>query len=116
MKKRLAALAHRRLKLLEKIESQRMEVAGISQRWQKPLALVDAGVKAVRFIHNHPAWVAGGVAALLALRRKGIAGLAQEGWRLLRFYPAFRSLATRSSSAKELLAGHPEDRNTGVDH
>lgn len=93
-----------------------MEVAEISQHWQKPLALVDAGVKAVRFIHNHPALVAGGMAALLALRRKGIAGLAQEGWRLLRFYPAFRSLITRSSSAKELLAGHPERRNTGVDH
>ena len=116
MKKQLAALAHRRLELFEKIEAQRMEVAEISQRWQKPLALVDTGVKTVHFIHNHPVLVAGGMAALLTLRRKGIAGLAQEGWRLLRFYPAFRSLVTRSSSAKKLLAGHPEGRNTGVNH
>lgn len=115
MKKRLADLACHRRALIEKIEAQRIEVTGISQHWQKPLALVDAGVKAVRFIHNHPAWVAGGVAAFLALRHKGIAGLAQEGWRLLRLYPAIFSLATRSPSAKELFAKHPEERNTGAD-
>jgi len=97
MKKQLADLACRRRVLLEKIASQRMEVAEISQHWQKPLALVDAGVKAVRFIHNHPALVAGGMAALLTLRRKGIAGLAQESWRLLRLYPVILSLVTRSS-------------------
>jgi len=115
MKKRLADLACRRRVLIEKIGIQRIEVAGISQCWQKPLALVDTGVKAVRFIHNHPAWVAGGVAAFLALRHKGIAGLAQEGWRLLRLYPAIFSLAARFPSAKEPFAAHPEKRNTGAD-
>jgi len=115
MKKRLADLACRRRVLIEKIETQRVEVAGISQRWQKPLALVDAGVKAIRFIHSHPALVAGGMAALLTLRRKGIAGLAQEGWRLFRLYPAIFSLVARSPSTKELFAGHPEERNTGAD-
>jgi hypothetical protein len=114
MKKRLAALAHRRRGLLEKIEAQRMEVAEISVHWQKPLALVDAGLKAVHFLRNHPALVAGVVAALLAFRRKGIAGLAQEGWRLLYLFPAilafgltFLSSATRSPS---------NERNTEVDH
>lgn len=110
MKKRLADLAHRRRKLLEKIEAQRIEVADISQHWQKPLALVDTGLKAVRFLHNHPAWVAGGVAGLLALRHNGIVSLAQKGWRLLYLYPSiltfglkFLSSATRSPNAKELL-------------
>jgi len=84
-----------------------MEVAVISLHWQKPLALVDTGLKAVCFIRSHPAWVASGVAALLALRRKGIVGLAQEGWRLWRFYPSIISLAIRSPSEK---------RNTEVDH
>jgi hypothetical protein len=123
MKKRLAAVAHRRRGLLEKIEAQRMEVAEISQHWEKPLALVDVGLKAVRFIRNHSALVAGGVAALLAWRREGIVGLAQKGWRLLYLYPSilafglkFLSLATRSPSAEELLAGHPEERNTEPDH
>lgn len=84
MKKQLADLACRRRGLLEKIEAQRMEVAEISQHWQKPIALVDTGLKVVRFIRNHPALMTGGVAALLTLRRKGIIGLAQERWRLLR--------------------------------
>lgn len=92
-----------------------MEVAGISQRWQKPLALVDAGVKAVRFMHNHPTLVAGGVAAFWVLRRKGVTGLVRERWNLLRLYPVIFSLATRFPSAKGLFAGHPEERNTGAD-
>jgi len=107
MKKRLAAIAHRRRGLLEKIEAQRIDVAEISVHWQKPLALVDVGLKAVRFIHNHPALMAGGVTALLAWRRKGIVGLALEGWRLLYLYPSalafglkFLSSATRSPNEK----------------
>jgi len=54
MKNRLVALAYRRRILLEKIETQRMDVAEISLDLQKPLALADAGLKAVRFIRNHP--------------------------------------------------------------
>lgn len=115
MKERLADLACRRRVLIEKIGIQRIEVAGISQRWQKPLALVDAGVKAACFIHNHPTLVAGGVAAFWVLRRKGITGLVREKWHLFRLYPAIFSLVTHSSNAKELFAGHPEERNTGAD-
>lgn len=114
MKKQLADIACRRRGLLEKIEFQRMEMAEISRNLQEPLALVDTGLKVVRYIYNHPAWVAGGVAALLAVRRKGPAGLAQKGWRLLCAYPSilvfglkYLSLATRSSG---------EGRNTEVDH
>lgn len=103
MKKRLAVLACHRRGLLEKIEFQRTELAEISRHWQKPLALIDTGLKAVHCIRNHPALVAGGVTALLTLRRNGIVGLAQNGWRLLCVYPSilsfglkYLSLATRS--------------------
>lgn len=113
MKKRLAELACRRRRLLEKIEAQRMEVAEISRHLQKPLALADAGLKAVQFMRRHPALMAGGVSALLALRRKGIAGLAHKGWRLLIIYPSilsfglkYLSLATRSSSEERNTEGH----------
>lgn len=123
MKKRLAALAHRRLELFDKIEAQRMEVAEISQHWQKPLAVADTGLKAVRFIRSHPGLVSGGVAALLSLRGMGIAGFARKGWRLLFLYPSiltfglkFLSSASRSPGAEELLARHPKERNTEVDH
>jgi hypothetical protein len=88
MNKRLAQLVIRRLELLDKIESQRMELADISLHLQKPLAVADVGLKAVRYIYNHPALVSGGVTALLTLRNKGLLGLAKHGWRLLFLYPS----------------------------
>lgn len=122
MNKRLATLAFRRQELLGKIAAQRIEVAEISRQWQKPLALVDKGMQGVRFIRNHPGAVSGGFAALMSLRGMGMAGLVQKGWRLLYLYPSILSFglkyffsATRSPSGEELLAGHPEERNTEVD-
>ncbi len=88
MNKRLAEIAFRRKGLLEKIESQRMEVSEISRQWQKPLAVVDVGVKVVQFMYHYRALVAGGLAALLAWRRNGIVSLAQKGWRMLFLYPS----------------------------
>lgn len=105
MKNRIAVLVHQRRVLSEKIEAQRMDVAEIAQQWQKPLALADTGLKAVRFLRGHPALVAGGLAALLSLR--GTGSLAKKGWRLLYLYPSiltfglkFLSSATRSPSAE----------------
>lgn len=88
MKKQLNDLACRRRLLLEKINTQRMEVSEISLQLQKPLALVDAGVKAVHFIRSHPTLLTGGAAFLLALRRGNLRHMMQEGWRLLCLYPA----------------------------
>jgi len=123
MKKRLAELASRRRILLEKIETQRRDVADISLDFQKPFALADTGLKAVRFIRNHPGWVAGGFAALLSLRGKSIAGMARKGWRLMFLYPAILSFglkylfpAFRSPSVEELLTWYPEESNSEVDH
>lgn len=76
-----------------------MDVAEISVRWQKPLALADTGLKAVHFVCNHPALVAGGLAAFMAWRRKGVAGLAGEGWRLLCLYPSAILLGLKYLSA-----------------
>jgi hypothetical protein len=88
MKKHLNEIAcHRRL-LLEKIRTQRMEVVEISLQLQKPLAMVDAGIKAVHFIRRHPTLVTSGAALLLAFRRRSLILMAQEGWRLLCLYPA----------------------------
>jgi hypothetical protein len=114
MKQRLAELADRRLRLLEEIEAQRMEVAEISVDFQKPLALADMGLKAVRFLRNHPVLASGGFAVLLSMRGKGIAGLAKKGWRLAYLYPAAISLGL-----KYLFSATRPDhevRNAGVDH
>ncbi|MEO6974321.1 MAG: YqjK family protein [Gallionella sp.] len=114
MKQRLAELADRKLGLLEKIRTQRLEVAEISMDFQRPLALADTVLKVVHFSRNHPALVSGGFAALLSIRGMGIAGLAKKGWRLLYLYPAALSLGL-----KYLFPGPRPDRearNAGVDH
>lgn len=105
MKNRLARVKSRRLELLTQIAAQRTEMAEISQHLKKPFAVADAGLKAVHLIFSHPVLLAGGVTALLALRRKGSVGLIMTGWRLLRLYPSaiFSGLkyllsATRSTS------------------
>ena len=88
MKKRLADIAYRRSKLLDRIGRQRLEVADTSLRWQKPLALADVAVKAVHFAYAHPALFTGAATALLAIRRKGAISLVRGGWRLLLLYPS----------------------------
>lgn len=88
MRKRLAHLAIRRLELLEQIEVQRADLADISRHLQKPFAVADVGLRAVRFIYDHPAVVSGGVTALLTWRNKGLFGLVKHGWRLLLLYPS----------------------------
>jgi hypothetical protein len=123
MKKRLAELASRRRILLERIETQRRDVADISLDFQKPFALADTGLEAVRFIRNHPGWVAGSFAALLSLGGKSITSMAQKGWRWMFLYPAILTFglkylfpAFRSPNAEELLTWYPEESNSEVDH
>ena len=88
MSKELVDVIRRRGLLLKKIRDQRMEIMEISLQLQKPLALVDAGIKAVHFIRSYPTLVTGSAALLLALRRGNLRHMAQEGWRLLCLYPA----------------------------
>ena len=116
MKKRLADLAQRRRVLVEKIATQRGDLAAISQHLKKPLAMADAGLKVMRYIHTHPAWLAGGVAVFLTFRRRGIVGLAHAGSRLLRLYaiPVFFGLKSlysgmRAPSTEKLLVVHPKE-------
>jgi hypothetical protein len=88
MKKQLIDLACRRHLLLEKINTQRREIAEISLQLQKPLALVDTGIKTIHFIRSHLTLATGSLALLLALRRGNLRLMAQEGWRLFSQYSA----------------------------
>ena len=87
MNQQIADITSRRLVLLEKIKVQRMELVEISQQFHKPLALVDGGIKAVRFIGNHPTLLRGGIALLLALLRGNLPLMVRQGWRLISLYP-----------------------------
>ena len=95
MKKQLAEIAYRRRMLLREIEAQRLEVVEISRQWQKPFALVDVGLNAVRFIRDRPALLSAAVAAFMAVRRKSIAGLFQKEGLLLNFVPFFCNWFTK---------------------
>lgn len=87
MTKKLDALALRQYLLIEKIESQRNEVADFALSLKTPLSVADSGIKAARFLHNHPALVSGGMAALVSWRKNGFVGMALQGWRALYLYP-----------------------------
>jgi hypothetical protein len=95
MKNQLIEVACRRRKLLREIEAQRIEVAEISRQWHKPITLVDVGLKAVRFICDHPALSSAAAAAFMAVSRKSIAGLFQKREFLLHHVPFFGSRITK---------------------
>jgi hypothetical protein len=96
MNSQMSAVMRRRGELLARIEAQREQVAGIGARWQAPLALVDQGLAAVRFLRSHPVLVAGMV-ALIVVRRRGVVGLVKGGWRVWKGYRFFAALSEKLS-------------------
>src|SRR3989338_5155606 len=92
MNKRMLAVIQGRGERLERISSQREQVAQIGTRWQAPLALADQGLSVVRFLRSRPVLIAG-LAALLMIRKGGVAmGLARYGmlaWKGYRYLAAF---------------------------
>jgi hypothetical protein len=104
MKRRMLGLAQRRHLLLKKIEAQRSELAQLSEQCQRPLAWVDTGLSAVRYLRAHPAVLAGGVATVLSLRHKGLFGLAKTGWRLIYLYPSILSFAWQAVTSRRVVA------------
>ncbi len=87
MNKQLERVAARRRELLTQTAAQRAAMAEIARDLQHPLAVVDAGIEAMRFIRRHAPLFAAGLAVLFAVRRKGPGRLAGIAWRLLRLYP-----------------------------
>lgn len=83
---KLTRLAERRERLIMQAAAQRISLAQGIEPWRSPLALADQGLDALRFIKNHPVWIAGG-GLLLAAVRPGRAwkwlGLGWAAWKLL---------------------------------
>lgn len=88
MKNHFDDIACQRSQLLEKIRTQKRQIADFSLQLQKPLALADAGIRAICFIRSHPTLAKVAVALLLALRRRDFTGLKQHGRKLLCLHPA----------------------------
>lgn len=87
MSSRLIELAERRERLVAKIALQRTELSGHMAPWKGACAVVDQGVSAVRYLRQHPAWVAGALAFVVALRpRKALVWMMRgwKAWKLIR--------------------------------
>ena len=82
MKTHLEELISRRLVLLKRIKKQKIELGTASQCLQKPLALADTGLQAIHFFRRHPLFMSGGVILMMVLRRKSLATLVAQGWRI----------------------------------
>ncbi|MDP2110655.1 MAG: YqjK-like family protein [Thiobacillus sp.] len=85
MNEKLIRLAERREHLIAQAAAQRSALAQNIEPWRRPLARVDQGLAVLRKIKRHPAWIAGGVALLAALRpgRARAAGVGKwltRGW------------------------------------
>lgn len=115
MNQRLADIVQRRRTLREKIRLQRTLVADIAVQWQRPLALADTGMKAVRVIYRHPALVTGVVTAVFALRHKGVIAFAKGGWRLLYLYPSAIFFGLKYLASVVSPASDTRSRETAAD-
>lgn len=97
MNKQMALVMQRRGELLARISAQREQVAVLGACWQAPLALADQGLVAVRYLRARPVLVAG-VLALLIIRRRGLVGLARNGWMAWKGYRYFTALSAKLSA------------------
>lgn len=86
MNRRLAAIEAKRARLLERAAREREHVAQSLQTWAQPLAFVDRGVAAVRYVVARPPLVAGTVFVLALLRPRRALKWARRAWGLWQGY------------------------------
>lgn len=80
MNARLTELAERRATLVARAATQRAELSQAAAPWRGPLAVVDRGLAAVRYLGSHPALLVGVVAFVAALRPMRAAKWLRRGW------------------------------------
>lgn len=80
MNKKMTLVAARRERLIAQAAAQRTALAQNIEPWRIPLARVDQGLAALRYIKHHPAWIVGGVALLAALRPGRVGKWMGRGW------------------------------------
>lgn len=96
MNRQLSEIRHRRSELLARIAEQRMQLRKTSLRWETPLAIADRGLAVASFFRSHPVLLAGS-AALLVVRRHGLAGLVRVVWQVWQGYRYFSALSGKLS-------------------
>ncbi len=80
MKHNLDQLAQRRSHLQALAAAQRADIGRHIERMRAPLALVDRGVDAIRFVRRNPLLLAGASTLFIALRQYGSGKWLRRGW------------------------------------
>jgi hypothetical protein len=81
----LGEIALRKERLKMHADAQRRALNESIRELDGPAGVVDRALEVARFVRAHPAWVAAGVAGLLAVRRRSVLSLAGSllsAWRL----------------------------------
>ena|SRR5687767_1329997 len=94
MKDREDIVRHKAL-LIERCEAQRYEIGAAVRRLQGPIAVADRALEVARFVRAHPVLMGAAVAAAVALRRHGPAGLAGRALLAWRTWRTFATWAGR---------------------
>jgi hypothetical protein len=74
MNKKLRMLAQRREHLVQESSKQRVQLAQAIEVWRGPIVLVDQGCAAIRYIKNHPFYMAAISAVFIKLFGKILIG------------------------------------------
>ena len=92
MNAKLIELAKRRTTLVARAATQRAELSQALAPWHGPLAVVDEGCVALRYIRNHAALLVGVVAFVAPLRPLRLAKWLQRGWLVWRMAVAVKRI------------------------
>jgi hypothetical protein len=86
-----------RAQLLARIAAQREQLTSVSVRLRAPLAIVDQGLVAARYVRSHPLILVGAAAVVvvLAIRRSSVLSVANGALRLWNLYNSTRSAAAK---------------------
>ena len=83
-------LMRQRERLLARCEAQRIEIAALALRWEKPLSLADRAIAGINYLRGHPVVLGALVAVLAVVQRRGWWSWVRRGFVLWRSYIAFR--------------------------
>jgi hypothetical protein len=92
MNAKLIQLAERRTTLVARVATQRAEVSKTLAPWRGPLAVVDEGLVAMRYIRNHAALLVGVAAFVVPLRPLRVARWLRRGWVVWRMAVAVKRI------------------------
>lgn len=104
-RERLIELRERRAELVVRAEAEREAIASLIARTDVAVQWYEAGIAAGAELRRHPAWIAGGVGLLFALRPKRVLKWLASGWSLWRVYRGarawlWRAIATEGSRSR----------------